>query len=285
MTLEAGQYQIDDIIFGSRTTVRVESFDIKSYDINTQDYQVSRSDNVRFGWDSLKPTTVEITFDIMKNFTLPPFGDGTTETWGALDTLESFVTAWKSDDIRDQWGQMKGLFYGRSDGSTRCLLGRPGQFTYESDTPKSLFIHCVGEFRRHDTLSYSTETDVDLLPSHTAVITRQSGNISSHIRVTGVGPVKNPVVTIGNQVLEIPIEVKKGESFEVSSYPWQRGAMHHTEEGSKRFKIVPSTVSKQKFFNGLMIPAKAEVPIEVTAGSALKKGQIKLHWRDAWNAV
>ena len=72
-----GQYQIDNYVIGKGTNVIVEQFDAKPYDVNAQDYQLPRSDEIRFGFDQLKPTTVEIQMQVIYNRLLEPFTDTT----------------------------------------------------------------------------------------------------------------------------------------------------------------------------------------------------------------
>src|SRR6185295_12738104 len=101
--LVAGQYQLGDLIFGRGTTVRVETFDIKPYDVNAQDFQLARADEISFGWDQLKPTTIEITLHILNNRLLPEFEGTIPNFWEEMPTVLDFQLEWRSDDTRYDW--------------------------------------------------------------------------------------------------------------------------------------------------------------------------------------
>ena len=259
--LISGQYQIGDIVFGKGTTVRVETFDIKPYDVNNQDYQVSRSDEIRFGWDAHKPTTIEITFHVMKNWLLPPFEDLIPNFWKEMPTVADFQVEWKANEIRQIWGQMKALYYCPGDGITRVIYGRPGHFTYAKDTEYTETVQCLGEFRRADTLSYSAnETAVELSSNaEPSYLTRTSGDADAWLRIVGFGPITNPIITIGTQEVALTLDLEEGEGFEVSSYPWQRRAVD-----SNRVNLNAAMLGTT-YLDKLIIPANQKIPVRFTS--------------------
>lgn len=73
MTLLPGQYQLGDLVMGKHTNIIVTNFEAQPYDVNAQDYQISRSDEMRFGSDHFKPTSVQMTMEVIYNKLLEPF--------------------------------------------------------------------------------------------------------------------------------------------------------------------------------------------------------------------
>ena len=78
--LEPGQYQIGDFVFGFGTLFNVEDFDIGGYEVNNQDFQVTASDEIRFGKDSFKPLPIQLIVNARENRLLPNIAALTSET-------------------------------------------------------------------------------------------------------------------------------------------------------------------------------------------------------------
>lgn len=260
--LTQGQYQIGDIVFGRRTNIIVENFDVKSYDVNAQDYQVSRSDEIRFGYDSLKPTNIEINMTVISNWLLDPYKNTIPNFWADMPTANQLAAEWRGNDVRNRWGDMKPLYFCGRDGIGKAIYGRPGQFTMEKSSHLSTMTKCVAEFRRADTLVYSArESWVDL--SHNATpqyIRRTTGDAPAWVRIVGQGPLTNPVVTIGDAQIRINDNFAAGEVFEVSSYPWQRRAVDNDSNNLRNLLVGDSA-----YLDALKLPYNLFVPVRWTS--------------------
>jgi hypothetical protein len=287
--LVKGQYQIGDIVMGHGTNIIIEGFDVKPYDVNAQDYQITRSDEMRFGYDSFKPTTIEIQASVIYNYLLPAFTGTRTNFWHNMPTVSDLAMEWRANDIRNSWGEMKPLWFCGRDGIGKIIFGRPGQFGVEKADSKSTIVKCVAEFRRADTLVYSaTENAVNL--THNAVpqyLWRGVGDASTWFRIVGVGPLTNPVITVGENQIELGVSFAAGEAFEISSYPWQRRAVK-----SDRTNLRNSLIGDTPYLDKMMIPVKQFVPIRWSSSNvnmwqpALGNASwgVDIEGRDYWSA-
>ena len=256
--LVPGQYQLGDIVMGHGTNIHVESFDVKPYDINAQDYQVSRSDEIRFGFDSIKPTSIEMNMSVMYNWLLEPFKSTYTNFWHNMPTAGDLSNEWRANDVRNRWGDMKPLYFCGRDGIGKVIYGRPGQFAVEKSPKNDILVKCVGEFRRADTLVYSANENAVQLSQHAVpqYLWRGVGDSDTWLRVVGTGPISNPVITIGEQTIKLNVSVAEGEAFEVSSYPWQRRAVD-----TNRTNLRNTLVDNSAYLDQLKIPVKKLTPV------------------------
>lgn len=258
-----GQYQIDNYVIGKGTNVIVEQFDAKPYDVNAQDYQLPRSDEIRFGFDQLKPTTVEIQMQVIYNRLLEPFTETKPNFWHGTVTVDELAAAWRGDSVRYQWGEMLPLFFCGRDGIGKILYGRPGTFGSEKASPQSEIIKCVAEFRRADTLAYSADEQFFEL-THNEIpqlLWRGRGDAATWVRIVGEGPITNPRIYIGEHLLKLDgVSVAAGESFEISSYPWQRRAVK-----SDRTNIRGYFSEDSAYLDRLSIPVDVITPCRWTS--------------------
>ena len=260
-----GQCQFGNRVFGRGTTVRIESFDIKPTDINNQDYQVNGADEIRFGQDSFKPTTIELTFDILYNKLRPDYEDLIPNFWAEMPKVEDFAYLWRNDAYRNIPGSMIPLYVCGKDGVTRAVYGRPRQFNYNKPEEYDEFIQCVGEFQRADSLAYSAEEDfVELqFGSEPVFLVREKGDgPDTWMRLLLSGPLTNPVVTIGDQQMKLDYDIAEGEYVEISSYPWQRRAVN-----SDGLNLSANLVGQQ-YLDRFVIPYGQEVPLKWTSDEA-----------------
>ena len=292
--LISGQYQIGNMVFGKGTTVRVETFDIKPYDINAQDYQVTRSDETRFGWDSHKPTTIEITFNVLINRLLHPYEDYIPNFWDEMPTVADFQKVWRSDNIRNQWGQLEPLYCCGTDGITRAIYGRPGQFTYAKKTDSTEAIQCVAEFRRSDAFGYSVkETGIAMTQAiPDVVINGTQGDGPSWFRILVVGPCTNPSFTftglylngvIQSTPLTITVDhtLAAGEIVELNSYPWgPRRCVSSTG-----LNLTTSLSGDTPYLDRLRFGHDADLEVLFTAASMTSATDAVLLFRDAYQIV
>lgn len=273
MTLRKGQYQIGDIVMGAGTNIIVTSFNPQSYDLNAQDYQITRSDEMRFGVDSFKPTTIQMNLEVIYNWLLPPFQDTISNFWQDKPTVNDLADEWRANDVRTQWGQIKPLYYCGRDGIEKMIFGRPGQFTAEKVSEKSTVVKCTADFRRADTLVYGTTENVAQLGSNTSV-NRTVGNAETWYRIVVNGPATNPAFLINGKTIQLNATIPSGQFVEISSYPWARRIVSNTGTNLRNTLSTTST-----YLDKLKLPMGV-VEAKVTSGATAY-----LAWRDAWSAI
>src|ERR1700756_1804797 len=107
MTLQPYQYQLGNVVFGRDTFMPVAKADIQTYNVNNQDFQVQRSDENRFGIDTLVPGPVMFNISVMNNFTLDSMIDlggvppDSIIQGGTL--LPQLAAEWKAPPLRLTW--------------------------------------------------------------------------------------------------------------------------------------------------------------------------------------
>ena len=98
-----GQYQVGDIIMGRGTNIIIEDFDVNPSDINAQDYQIPRTDEIRFGQDDLKPTTIEIKGQVLYNWLLEDYEGTIPNFWHGKPIAADLEMLWRADSFRRNW--------------------------------------------------------------------------------------------------------------------------------------------------------------------------------------
>lgn len=288
-----GQYQIGKLVFGRHTTVRVETCDVKPYDVNPQDYQVSRADEIRFGWDSLKPSTIELTFDVLESQLLDIYADSIPNFWAEMPTVADFQKVWKADDTRNLWGEMLPLYICGTDGITRTVYGRPRQFTYGMNSPYTRAIQCLGEFQRADTLSYSVnETGYGITQAEpSATIPGTDGDGPSWFRIVMEGPVTNPSFTFTGLSLNgitqtapltmsLSYTVAADEIIEINSYPWSRRAV-----SSNGLNLSPNLGGDTPYLDRLRFNNDATLIVTMGGTGMTSDTDAAILYRDAYQIV
>ena len=179
MALRAGQFQIGSsgTIFGKGTVFPVEKVDFQAYEINAQDFQVTQSDENRFGRDSFKPSSIIFTMAALINRVLPNMEAMGGLSYATIDNsvFGTFQSDWRGDSIRSSWGVVTSLGICSRDGVTRYAFGRPRRFQYTYPTMNAEFINITAEFKCADTLLYSESGYSVMLetPNHGYVISRE----------------------------------------------------------------------------------------------------------------
>lgn len=276
MTLTKGQYQIGNIVMGAGTNLIVTSFDAQSYDINAQDYQISRSDEIRFGVDTFKPTTISMNIEVIYNWLLDPFKNTIPNFWENKPTVSDLASEWRGDDVRDNWGLIKPLFYCGRDNIEKMIFGRPGQFTSEKLSHLSTVIKCVAEFRRADTYSYSVEENsLPLSAFSNTDVGRYVGDTDAWCKIILRGPATNPGVRVGSTSIFLETTIAPGEAIEINSYPWSRRVV--TSNGIN----IRNTLSGNSVYLD-----KLKIPMGQTTARIIRgSGSGTISWRDAWSAI
>lgn len=288
-----GQYQFGNIVMGRGTTIRVESLEIKPDDVNNQDYQIPLTDDKRFGWDALSPTTMQLTCDVLENRLLPQFEGAIPNFWAEMPTVSDLKREWRADEVRFITGQMKPLYVCGSDGITRAVFGRPGQFTYAQNTPYTEAIQCLGEFRRGDTLSYSVKEKVyDMTQAAPTIsVPGTDGDAPSWIRILAAGPIVNPVFSITGLYLNgftiptpfvvgLDYTVAADEVIEINAYPWARRAV-----SNNGLVLSPFLSGATPYLDRLRFGHDATVGVTMTGTGMTSATEALFLFRDAYQVV
>jgi len=297
------QYAIGNplITFGRNTTIPVSKCEVQPYNVQNQDFQVERTDENRFGVDTLVPAPIIFTMAIQENYILPQFEhlypgglepDDLFSLRGTL--LGQLARTWKARNVRMQWGTVVPLYFCTRDGEVLRIYGRPGKFQYAPDTARADWIDIQAEFRRADTFAHTdTEyfvgspnpaTPLAGMPPGGAPLTaeRGLGDADSWVRIYIQGPAVNPVITYGDQVIQTVSHLPAGVSMEISTYPWQRRFVD-TNGINRRMEIVGDTL----YLDQIQFMEGESIPVSWTAdsGSTTSDSQMWFLWREAYNVI
>ena len=245
----------------------VTSVEIQSYNVQAQDSQIIRSDEMQFGQDSLTPAPIVFEIGVLDFKGIPnaeALAGRTFNDEPLKRNLNTLGVAWRGDNVRHNWGALSALKFCERDGRVLVWYGRPRKFQQTKRSAKSSHFTVNAEFQRADTLVYSdTENGIEVLKGDTpSIINRINGEARSWLRIVGYGPLTNPVITIGEQQVELDITLEEGEAFEVSSYPWQRRAI--TNDGQN---IAAKLIGDTQYLDRLQLPpAGIPTPVRWTSG-------------------
>lgn len=264
--LVPGQWQIGDIVMGFGTNIKVETVTANPHDVNAQDYQLPRSSETRFGMDDFKPTTIDLTFEVLHNRLMPGYEYTIPNFWHSMPSIADLNREWRFDDGRKIWGEMKALYVcTKLDEIPKIIFGRPGQITITEDDKvnNGEVVKVLAQWRRADTISYGVnENVVELSSDHDPqyLIRNEGDGPDAWLRVFIEGPLDHPKITIGEHTIEIDREIEDGEVVEVSSYPWQRRAVN-----SNRINIASDLIGSTPFLDRLTLPYKVPIPVRWTS--------------------
>lgn len=290
MTLQPFQYQLGDVVFGRDTSIPVSKIDIQTYNVNAQDFQVQRSDENRFGIDTLAPGPIIFNMSVMNNFRLDtiaglsssPFPDDLFANSGTV--LADLAKEWKDPPLRLSWGTTKPLLFCDRNGDVRRVYGRPGKFAH---TPRNksgeLWVDVQAEFRRADTYAHSNiEWYVGpLAPGGSAAsVERIDGNADSWLRFTIQGPATNPIITYGDNVIETNSVIPAGVLAEISSYPWARRYIDDNNV-NRRTEIIGDTL----YLDQIKFAAGDTIDVSWTCTGSDTDTGLLFFWREAYNII
>lgn len=268
--LQPGQYRLDNdgIIFGAGTQFEVNTFDPQPYNINAQDAQVNRSDETLMGFDTHAAQPIQLEGIIRDFHALPrmvPFTGVTLDPSFDLigqNSVEEFQHAWNAQDARRSFNQLVGLQCCGRDGKTRIAYGRPRKIHVSKKTRRSPAFTWQAEFARSDTLYYDYDVQARVLVGGNTptIIHRTNGRAPSWFRILLIGPITHPIVTIGEQQVELDVEIDDGDIVEVSSYPWKRRIINNYG-----MNLGAKLVGDTQYLDQLTIPANVDVPVRWTA--------------------
>lgn len=291
-------YQLGDIVFGRNTNIPISKIDINPYNVNNQDFQVERTDENRFGVDTLVPGTIVFTMAVIENYILPQFeamipGEFDPDDLFAMrgTVVGQLAKTWKARQIRMYWGQAMPLYCCTGDGEILRIYGRPGKFQY---TPryndKTQWIDVQAEFRRMDTYAHSdieyyvgdpVVPENGMAPGAAPVTAdRGLGDGDAWVRVLIVGPANHPVITYGDHTIELDVNIAAGVQLEVCSYPWQRRVID-SNDVNWRAKLIGET----DYLDQIILPEGASIPVSWTCTGATAASQLYFLWREIYSVV
>ena len=298
MTLQPFQYQLGDIVFGRDTNVPISKIDVQSYNVNAQDFQIDRSDENRFGVDSLVPAPIVFTMAVLENYILPqfeadvPVGFDPDDLFAMRGTVIGKMSrTWKAKEVRSSWGTVMPLYCCTGDHEILRIYGRPGKFQYAPRyNDRTHWIDVQAEFRRADTLAHSdieyyvgdpVDSSKGMAPGAPPVTaTRGLGDGDSWMRVLIQGPATHPVVTYGDSVIELDLTIPAGVLLEVSSYPWSRRVVDSTNI-NWRTKVIGDT----KYLDQIYFPADSSMDVSWTCTGSDTDTEMFLLWRETYNVI
>lgn len=275
MTIQPYQYQLSGITFGRNTDVPLSKAEVQAYNVNNQDFQVPKTDEIRFGIDTLAPAPIVFTGAVMDNFALeqlshlgPPGLDDLFALRGTL--LGQLAQVWKAKATRFNWNSVIPMLYCRAEGDVLRIYGRPGKFQYgKRMNDRETWIDVQAEFRRGDTYAYS---DIEYYVNSGQTAGRLDGDADSWLRILIEGPSSDPVVTYGSKQVHYLGTIPSGVIVEISSYPWSRRVVDSM--GVNQRTKVP------EYLDTIMFPAGGTDAISLSGG-----GTVAFCWREAWNVI
>lgn len=281
MTLAEGQYQIGNFVFGARTMVKVTAEEAVSYTTNPGDYQNPLSDEMRFGRDFIAPGSLQMELGVIDNYAL----DGSTIPGlkSGTELIEEMMREWRADDYRLVWGFVKPLKYCKQ-GEERRIYGRPRRFAQGRRRPGVEFIPCTVDYARSDTFSYSEEEfGVAVTPSApgttTANITRSGGEAPTWVEIFIVGPITDPTIKIGSQVIEIDYALAAGKVIQINTYPWERRCVD-----SDGFNLSPKMIGVSPYLDQIKVPPNSITGVGLSGGgTSVGVTQAIFNWREAYH--
>lgn len=298
MALNPYQYQVGSTVFGRNTNIPISKIDIQPYNVNNQDFQIARTDENRFGIDTLVPAPIVFTAAIVENHMLSNFANVVPSDFDENDlfamrgtVLSDLAKTWKAKEVRAFWGSVIPLLCCTSTGEVLRIYGRPGKFQY---TPRyndlTQWIDFQAEFRRGDTYAYSdneyyvgsaTDPFAGLAPGASPVTAERGlGDADSWLRVLIDGPATHPIITYGSNVIELDVVIGAGVTLEISSYPWQRRVMD-SDGVNWRAKVIGDT----KYLDQILFTADTSISISWTCTGSDVSSQLFFLWREAYNVI
>jgi hypothetical protein len=286
--LEPGQFQIGDLIMGPYTMFKIESMDIGNYDVNVQDSQAQDMSELRFGLDTLKPAPIQLTINVLVNKihagVAAITGDSRNLNFDNDPNLADLQREWRAEEIMQQWGAIKPLYFCGTDGITRMFFGRPGKFAYKHHRiVDSQYYQCQAEFRRSDTFAYSEQEYYVTFEKDTPkTVTLTSGNAASWVRFLLFGPMVEAEITFGPWTLKLHHNIGPNEAVEISSYPWS-GRRVVSSLGYSYAAYLEMT--PDPYLSKLTFPNNTPREVSWTALGTTSESGMSLLWHDAYQVM
>ena len=298
MPLQPYQYSLSGVVFGRDTDITIQKIDLQPYNVNNQDFQVQRSDEARFGVDTLTPSPMIFTMSVLQNYQLESMSGLSTapqpdDLFAAVSNrrLTQLAYVWKNPAVRMTWGATIPLLFCDKTGQVRRVYGRPGKFVHAPRNKQGEhWIDVQAEFRRADTYAYSdteyyvghpTDESKGLPPGGTVVnAARQDGDGRSWLRFLIYGPAVHPVIQYGDQTLELSSTIPPGVIEEVSSYPWARRVVD-SNNVNRRMEVVGDTL----YLDQISFEEFTEMDVSWTCTGGDADTALLMLWREAYNVI
>lgn len=291
------QYHLSGVTFGRDTQIPISKVDIQTYNVNNQDFQVSRSDENRFGIDTLAPAPIIFTMSVMNNFELESMSGLSSAPQpddlfaGNNYLLNELASVWKNPPLRMTWGATVPLLFCDKNGQVRRIYGRPGKFAH---APRSkageCYIDVQAEFRRADTYAHSdlefligdsVDFSRGMAPGADPVVaTRLDGDGTAWLRILIIGPATHPLITYGDKTIELDLTIAEGVALEVSSYPWQRRVVD-SNNVNHRSDLIGDTL----YLDQIQFLEFSSLPVSWVCDGSGVSTQLFFLWREAYNVV
>jgi hypothetical protein len=285
------QYQIDDVLFGRGTGIIIQKVEPQPHVVETQDFKLPRTNEIRFGIDTLSAGPIMFMLSILVNWQIGKSpNDIVSDDLFAKDgtLLPKLAKAWLNNkELMMTWGAAIPLKVCNRYGEVFRIYGRPGKFAQSMRrTEGQAWIDVMAEFRRMDTLAHSdTEYFVGPLnPGAAAVVaTRFSDDADAWVRVLVTGPATNPIITYGDEVIEFAGTVPAGQTLEISSYPWLRRVVRDT--GSILVSERASLVGDTQYLDQIVFKEGDSINVSWTASATTGTSKLHFAWRETQNVV
>lgn len=280
-----GQWQIGNYVFGKGTRTVIGPMVQTGYTINAGDAPLPQSDEIRFGKDYFQPGQLQFTASIMDNFILANLWDSSESIpllTRADELLEDFMKEWRADELRKIWGYVKPLTY-RQANQTRIVYGRPRDIAAQPRRDQPGWYNCECTFQRSDTLSYAYDlSGTQAKPNAPGTLARGEGPAPTWMSIFLVGPISNPVITIGPYVITLQHTLPAGKVIQISSAPWERRAISSEGPG---VNIRTKMIAESPYLDKLTIPAFANWAVSVAGGSTTAATDLVVQWREAYHSL
>lgn len=278
------QWQIGDIVLGPRTQYTVLGVQIQSYNVNNQDSQIPKSDQITMAQDSRQAQPIQFTIGVSDNAPTPHFTNSlpTDLVDKSSKLLDALQDAWFADDIKQQWGEYMPLVHCDGYGVVKVIWGRPRKFQYTPKTQTSKWRKVTAEFARMDAVSYAEiESRTDLLINGAdPVLYTTASRANTWFRVWLMGPMSNPQIIVGDNDIQLGMDIEAGVAVEVSSYPWSRRIVD-SNGINWRTKLIGQT----RYLDQLKLPKNTPIPMSWSANDTTDDSQCVVLWHDAYNVI
>ncbi len=286
--LREGQYEMGGIIMGEGTPIRVSTFEPQGYEVTTNDQDVNQSDEMRFGYDYIKPAPMGFEVAVLDNydifrgpdFLLPGMRRG-------IDIVEDLAYEWRGDGVRKAWNRQTYISY-KKNGPQKRVYGRPRKFNVIKTRKGGEYIPIVMEFQPVDANLYSDEEfGIICSPSAAgttpATLVRPSngGRADTWLRVLLVGPITSPIIKIGNlYTIEMPgYTLGAGKVLEINAYPWERRVID-----SDSNTVAARLAGNSAYLNEMKLPPRTSIPVGLSGTGTSQATYMAVLWREAYLA-
>jgi hypothetical protein len=278
------QWQIGSVVFGRYTQYVVLANQATAYNVNAQDSQTPLSDETTMAQDSFQAQPITLLIGVKDNAPVRHMANTLPEdmTDRAARLLEVLQDEWKANAIKQKWGQYVPLTFCDGYGVVKQIWGRPGKFQYTPKTQRSQWRKVTAEFRRLDTLCYAeNETLVNTLVNDAdPVVYSTGGRADTWFRTLFYGPMSNPLAIVGDNQIQLGMDIAAGQIVEVNSYPWQRRIIDNSNI-NWRTKLIGNT----KYLDQLQLPKNTALQMSWSADGTTADSKCLVLWRDAYNVV